>query len=145
MSTVSHVAWVRVSPAPGRNEAVASLNLIADLGIEGDRHAKPGKRNQVLLMDCETLDALELHAGHLRENIATRGVDLILLQEGDRLRIGTQVELLISHPCAPCHKMDAIRDGLQQELEGRRGMLAVVVSGGAIAPGDEIEVQPAAR
>ena len=37
MSTVSHVAWVRVSPAPGRNEAVASLNLIADLGIEGDR------------------------------------------------------------------------------------------------------------
>ncbi len=42
--------------------------------------------------------------------------------------------------CDPCHKMDAIRPGLQQELVDRRGMLARVVTTGEVAAGDEIEL-----
>ena len=140
MSLPPHVAWVRVSPRPGRNEEMSSLNLIDGLGIEGDRHARPGKRNQVLVMDVETLDQFELKAGDIRENIATRGLDIANLDEGDRLRFGVDAEVLISHPCAPCYKMDALRLGLQQELKGRRGMLAVVSRGGVVLPGDVIEL-----
>ncbi len=143
MSPAGHVAWVRVSPAPGRNEEVASLNLLDGLGVEGDRHAKPDARNQVLVMDTETLDALRLRAGDVRENIATRGLDVAALREGDRLRLGPRAELLISHPCAPCRKMDALRSGLQAELQGRRGMLAVVARGGVVLPGDPVERIPA--
>ena len=135
-----YVAWVRVSPAPGRNEEMSSLNLIEGLGIEGDRHARPEKRNQVLVMDVETLDDLGLRAGDIRENIATRGLEVAELAEGDRLRFGVDAEVLISHPCAPCYKMDALRPGLQQELKGRRGMLAVVSRGGVVLPGDVIEL-----
>ena len=140
MSLAPYVAWVRVSPAPGRNEEMSSLNLIEGLGVEGDRHARPEKRNQVLVMDVETLDDLGLRAGDIRENIATRGLEVADLAEGDRLRFGVDAEVLVSHPCAPCYKMDALRPGLQQELKGRRGMLAVVSRGGVVLPGDVIEL-----
>jgi MOSC domain-containing protein YiiM len=44
--------------------------------------------------------------------------------------------------------MDALRQGLRAELEGRRGMLARVVEPGEVAVGDEVEllevVQPEA-
>ncbi len=140
MGVNPHVAWVRVSPEPGRNVPVASLNLIENLGIEGDRHAKPGGRSQVLIMDTETLDALDLRAGDVRENIATQGLDSASLEEGDRLRLGPDAELVVSHPCDPCSKMDALRDGLQEQLRGRRGMLAVVVRSGVVTPGDTIAV-----
>lgn len=140
MSLPPHVAWVRVSPLPGRSEEMSSLNLIEGLGIEGDRHARAEKRNQVLVMDVETLDEFELRAGDIRENIATRGLDVADLTEGDRLRFGVDAEVLISHPCAPCYKMDALRPGLQQEIDGRRGMLAVVTHGGVVLPGDVVKV-----
>jgi MOSC domain-containing protein YiiM len=44
--------------------------------------------------------------------------------------------------CEPCGKMDAIRQGLQSELDHRRGMLATVINGGAIKVGDAIRVEP---
>ncbi len=138
MSKRPHVSWVRFSPRTGENLGASSIDMVAGLGIEGDRHAKPDRRNQVLLIEAETLKALGLGPGDVRENIATRGIQLMELSEGDLLQVGPQVELLISHPCEPCHKMDALRPGLRQELEGRRGMLAIVTVGGVVAPGDEI-------
>ena len=145
MSTTAHVAWLRLSPRSGQNVDVSSLSFIADLGIEGDRHAQPDSRNQVLLMDTETLDVLELGPGDIRENVATTGVDLASLSEGDRLRIGAEVEVVISHPCDPCSKMDALRPGLQEEIRGRRGMLSTVSAGGVAVAGDPITVTTAAE
>ena len=140
MSAAACVAWVRISPQSGQSHDVASLNLVEGRGIEGDRHAKPNKRNQVLLIERETLEEFDLQPGDVRENIATRGVELMRLREGDRLRIGPDVELVASHACPPCGKMDALRDGLRQALEGRRGMLATVAGGGVITPGDAITI-----
>ena len=140
MSAGPHVAWVRVSPRPGVSLEAPSLNLIEGVGIEGDRHAGPGKRNQVLLMDCETLEQFDLAPGDARENIATRGLELASLRKGDRLRIGPEVELRVSSSCPVCPKMDALRAGLREALEGRRGMLATVGTGGVAKPGDRIVV-----
>ncbi len=36
--------------------------------------------------------------------------------------------------------MDEIRPGLQEEIDGKRGMLARVVSSGEVAAGDEIQL-----
>ena len=44
--------------------------------------------------------------------------------------------------CEPCGKMDAIRQGLQAELDHRRGMLCTVINGGDIKVGDNIRVEP---
>jgi MOSC domain-containing protein YiiM len=36
--------------------------------------------------------------------------------------------------------MDEIRPGLQDELDGKRGMLARVVESGEVAAGDEVQL-----
>jgi MOSC domain-containing protein YiiM len=42
--------------------------------------------------------------------------------------------------CDPCARMDALRDGLRAELEGKRGMLAKIVESGEVAVGDPVEL-----
>ena len=119
-------------------------HVIEDLGIEGDRYAvKRGvnrAKRQVLMMDKETIDLLGLNPGTVRENITTEGMDIYSLAPGQRVRIGSEVELEVTELCNPCERMDAVRPGLREELEGRRGMLTRVARGGDIAVGDGISV-----
>lgn len=116
-----------------------SAKVIADRGLEGCIHGRPGSRRQVLLMDLETLEHLELEPGTIKENITTRGLKVQELQEGQRVRAGEAL-LEVAGPCHPCHLMDEIRPGLQQALRGRRGVLCRVVEGGALKRGDRIEL-----
>ena len=69
---------------------VTSAHAIENLGLEGDRHAKRDSQRQVLLIEAETLDKLNLRIGEVRENITTRGIDLMKLPIGTRL--STQAE-----------------------------------------------------
>jgi len=124
-------------------ETPESVNLIAGLGIEGDRHATDEgvrKARQVLLMDEETLESFGLASGEVRENITTSGIDLVATPAGATLAVGGEVVLKITGPCAPCARMDEIRPGLRLELDGKRGILASVVRGGTIRVGDAIRV-----
>ena len=124
-------------------ETPESVNVIAGLGIEGDRHATDEgvrKARQVLLMDEETLEAFGLAHGEVRENITTSGIDLAAKPAGAKLALGDEVVLKITGPCAPCARMDEIRQGLRLELDGKRGILASVVRGGTIRVGDSIRV-----
>lgn len=113
---------------------------IADKGFEKCIHGRRGSTRQVLLMDQETLDEFGIPAGRARENITTRGIKLDALPLGQRLRVGGAL-LEVTKPCTPCHQMDEIRDGLQNALRGRRGILCRVVEGGAIHRGDRIDLQ----
>ena len=125
-----------------------SARFIAGVGIEGDRHATPRSERQgyqVLLMDRETLDALGLSPGEIKENVTTTGVDVNALRPGQRVAIGDGVVVEVSKACAPCSRMDEIRAGLRDELADRRGMLAGVVRSGVVKPGDPVRVvEPAA-
>ena len=111
--------------------------VTADMGLEGCRHAKPGSQRQVLLIEEEILDELDLRPALIKENIATRGIDLTSLPGETRLLLGEEVELWTTGPCG---LMDEIRDGLQEDLRGRRGTLAWVKRGGQLQVGDRIEV-----
>lgn len=118
---------------------ILRARFIAEQGIEGDRHstAMPERRDyQVLVMDQETLAMLGLAPGDVRENVTTKGLNLTGMLPGQKLALGREIILRLSKPCAPCSRMDELRPGLQQELEGRRGMLAVVERGGTVAVGD---------
>ena len=122
-------------------KAVENASFKAGLGIEGDRHAASvGVRasRQVLLMDQETIDALGLDPGDVRENVTTRGIALAELTPGQRLALGDEAVVEITGPCAPCARMDEVRPGLQAELEGRRGLLATVVRDGLVKVGDAV-------
>jgi MOSC domain-containing protein YiiM len=121
-------------------EEVSEVQAFADSGFEGCAHARTGGPRQVLLVDRETLDAMDLLPGILRENITTEGMNVNGLALGQALRIG-DVRLEVSAVCAPCDLMEKIRPGLRKELHGRRGMLCRVIEGGTIRRGDTIEKQ----
>lgn len=122
-------------------QLVATANLIADLGIEGDKHASAASKRQVLLADQEALDAVGVLPGTIKENVTVEGVDVMSLPAGARIRLGRSAVLEITAVCEPCFRMDEIREGLKAELEGRRGMVSRVVKGGTIKVGDPIAIE----
>ena len=129
--------------APKRSapmEELTSAEVVKDAGLAGCAHARPGGKRQVLLVDAETLDVFQLKPGITRKNITTEGLDVNGLAVGQGLRLG-EVELEVSAVCDPCEQIEALRPGLQAEMQGRRGMLCRVLSGGRIRCGDAIEWQ----
>jgi len=132
--------------------AVQSIELVEGKGIPGDPRyfgrvskstAKPSRR-QVTLIEREQIAehaaTLGLHSiapGTVRSNIETAGIDLISLI-GREVQIGNAV-LLFYAPRDPCEKMDAICQGLREQMmNNRQGVLAEVVRGGLVQVGDEI-------
>ena len=120
-------------------EELQEARAVEDVGLEGCAHARPQGKRQVLLMDRETLDIFDLAPGIVRENVTTEGIDVNGLAVGQRLQIG-EVELQVSAVCDPCEQIEALRQGLQAAMQGRRGMLCKVVRGGLLRRGDEIVV-----
>ncbi len=122
-----------------------AATAIADVGIEGDLHAQRGFARQVLIMDRETLDLLELSPGEIKENITVEGVDLSSVRPGQVFFIGEEVTMEATGDCEPCGRMDEIRPGLRDRLQGRRGILAMVLNGGEFRVGDIVRVEPSAE
>lgn len=118
-------------------KAQAAVTARADHGLEGDAHARPGGSRQVLLLEAETLMELGLAPGALKENITTAGMNVAGLQPGTRLRAGGAL-LEITKECTPCAFVESVQKGLLPKIQGRRGMLARVIEGGAIQVGDSI-------
>ena len=136
MPSVAHL--FRASKRRLPMEEVETVEVVADLGFAGCAHARKGGNRQVLLVDKETLDAMELRPGIIRENITTEGLNVNGLAVGQRLRIGT-VLLQVSAVCTPCDQLEKVRLGLRRELYGRRGMLCRVLEGGPIRAGDAMQ------
>src|SRR2546425_6428527 len=114
-------------------QLVRTATLITGVGIEGDKHAVATSDRQVLLADQEALDEVRVEPGTIKENLTVEGLHVMGLPEGTRVRLGKSAVLEITKVCEPCFRMDEIRLGLKDELVGRRGMVARVVIGGAIA------------
>jgi MOSC domain-containing protein YiiM len=130
-----HIARVKGTPSDPVQEATA----ISGLGLEGDRSAFEGNTRQVLFVDKEILDGAGLSPGQVKENITVTGLNVAQVAPGQVFTIGA-VTLEAVGDCEACGKMDAIRMGLMDELQGKRGMLAKVINGGAIKVGDTVSV-----
>jgi hypothetical protein len=148
-----------------RKTPLETIVLRAGLGVEDDAHSgatvqhryikrytpqKPNER-QVHLIGAELFDELaaagfDVGPGMLGENIATRGIDLIALPLGTRLRIGADavIELRgVRHPCVLLDRMmpglsaaTSIRRGKKTAL--RHGVMGIVLHDGAIRAGDPV-------
>ncbi len=148
---------------------VESIRLLTGLGVEGDAHAgetvkhrsrvaadptQPNLR-QVHLIHAELHDELraagfDVTAGQMGENVTTRGVDLLGLPVGARLRLGADAVVEITGLRNPCSQIDAFRPGLLAAVLGRdeagqlvrkSGVMGVVRAGGVVRSGDEIVVE----
>src|SRR6266704_5413463 len=79
-------------------EELTEVCAVADAGFEGCAHARSGRKRQVLLVDRETLEAMDLRPGIIRENITTDGLNVNGLQIGQLLRVG-EARLEVSAVC----------------------------------------------
>ena len=124
--------------APKRRVAMEPLvsARVAEDGIEGCAHAREGKRS-ILFVAAEDLEALGVEPGQVRENLTVRGADVMSWPVGQQLAVG-EARFEVTMVCDPCHLMNEIRPGLQDELVGRRGMLARVVKTGQVQVGDAV-------
>lgn len=146
----------------------AGIRLVAGLGVEGDAHQgrtvkhrsrvardpeQPNLR-QVHLIQSELHDELRaggftVVAGQMGENVTTRGVDLLALPLGARLRLGAEAVVELTGLRNPCAQLDGIEKGLMAAVLDRdpdgglvrkAGVMAIVISGGDVRPGDAIAV-----
>ena len=138
MASVLHVFRAPKRRAP--MEELAAAEVVTNAGLEGCAHTRPGGKRQVLLVDVETLGVFQLEPGITRENVTTEGLDVNGLAIGQRLRLG-EVALEVSAVCDPCEQIEALRTGLQAEMQGRRGMLCRVLTGGTLQRGDIIKLE----
>jgi MOSC domain-containing protein YiiM len=120
-------------------QQVKRVRAIENRGLEGDRHAMPDSSRQVLLLEQETCVEYDFPVGAVRENITTRGIDLMALPKKTRLQIGDAI-FELTNECEPCAFVDTVKPGLRAELEHKRGMLARVIRGGELSVGNKITV-----
>lgn len=163
------VAVSRSSTHGFSKQPQGSIRLVAGLGVDGDAHAgatvkhrsrvradptQPNLR-QVHLIHAELHDELRARGfdpapGAMGENVTTRGVDLLALPAGARLRLGADAVVDVTGLRNPCRQLDGLCPGLlaavlARDAEGalvrKAGVMAVVVAGGDVAQGDEIELE----
>ena len=164
------VISVHKSPTHTLSKPVqSSIKLLAGLGIEGDAHmgttvkhrsrvkADPTQPNlrQVHLIHSELHDELKekgfnIPFGKMGENITTKGIDLLGLPKGTKLRIGSTAIIEITGLRNPCVQLDGIQPGLMKAVLDKdengnsirkAGVMAVVLKGGEIFPNDLIKIK----
>jgi MOSC domain-containing protein YiiM len=148
---------------------VLTIRLLPGLGVEGDAHLgekvkhrsrvrkNPDDPNlrQVHLIHEELFAELrrggfDVGPGGIGENVTTRGIDLLGLSTGARLRLGPDAVVEITGLRNPCSQLDGFRPGLMaavlgRDAEGRLvrkcGVMAIVISGGDVKVGDAITIE----
>ncbi len=148
---------------------VERITLVAGLGVSGDAHfgatvqhrsrvakdpTAPNLR-QVHLIHQELLETLRdagfsVGPGTLGENVTTRGVPLLELPVGSRLRLGEAATVELTGLRNPCKQLEAFEPGLlaavlgrdaQGELVRKAGVMGIVLRGGDVVAGDAIHVE----
>ncbi|UTI66284.1 MOSC domain-containing protein [Paraconexibacter antarcticus] len=92
----------------------------------------------------------EVGAGAMGENVTTRGIDLLDLPTGSRLRIGDQAVVEVTGLRNPCAQLDHLQRGLMAavldrdeagNLVRKAGVMAIVVASGEVRPRDPVVVE----
>jgi hypothetical protein len=122
------------APAPLR---VDSMRLIAGSGAEGDRHLDPLSPRQLLLASRADYAALALPPQALRENLLLDH-DIDGLPSGTVLQFGAGTKVRLMFACEACGRLDLHGERLAARIGAKRGVLARVVEGGVIRPGDPV-------
>ncbi len=168
--TISVIAVSRSARHTFSKQNVDAIHLLEGLGVDGDVHmgvtvkhrsrvrAEPTRPNlrQVHLVHAELHDQLRaagfsVEPGDIGENITTRGMDLLALSTGTRLHLGDSAVVEVTGLRNPCVQLDRFQAGLtaacldrdeKGELVRKAGIMAIVIAGGEVRPGDPIRVEP---
>jgi MOSC domain-containing protein YiiM len=133
----------------GPMQSLSHCEVIAGLGLVGDRHGADGvhtsrkPETQITLIESESLDAavrdcdFRLGPSDPRRNLLTRDVPLNHLV-GREFWVG-EIRLRGIRLCEPCeHLQKLTRPGVREALAHRGGLRAEVLAGGLIKVSDLI-------
>jgi MOSC domain-containing protein YiiM len=117
----------------------------ADYGVVGDHLAGKSKKRHLNIMDAERLEELEAEGfpawpGELGETLVIQGVRLDRLPVGTRIRIGPTMIAETTGLREPCYKLTPLDPRMPEDVVGRVGMMARVLTGGEIRVGDPVLV-----
>jgi MOSC domain-containing protein YiiM len=143
-----------------------AIELVEDHGVDGDYHAgktvrhrnlvkkDPSKPNhrQVLIVDTVIFEKIKtrdinLTPGLMGENILLNGIDLMSLEMGTRLEIGSAL-LELTDVRKPCYQLNeshpellkAVVEKVDQEINLNAGVFARVLKSGHVRAGDLVEI-----
>jgi len=108
-------------------------------GIEGDINAHAFSPRQILIVRQEDLSELSINAGELRENIAISGIDSNKFIPGAMIEFGGGAKIRLTFHCEPCKRIAHLVKSIKS-IEGKRGILGVIVADGRIEVGDEFHL-----
>ena len=139
---------------------VPTATALIDRGLAGDRTGERaasqpgGSKRQLTLIQAEHMPLIAAWVGLdaidpavLRRNLVISGLNLLAARspfadQPLKVWIGNEVALVITGPCDPCSKMEAVLGlGGYNAMRGHGGMTARVVSGGVVAVGDVVLVE----
>jgi MOSC domain-containing protein YiiM len=126
-----------------RKKDVGQGELRPDWGLVGDAHAADWHR-QVSLLAWESIEkmravGLNVGCGSFAENITTKGLSLVDLPVGTRLRLGGAL-VEVTQIGKECHDRCAIYYQAGDCVMPREGIFVRVCEGGSVHTGDAIEV-----
>ena len=138
------VIAVCTSPAKGTQKSrIEEGNFIEDFGLEGDAHAGKWHR-QISLLSYDKIEAFrargaEVEDGAFGENLIVQGIDFRTLPVGTRLKCN-DVLLEMTQIGKECHHGCQIFQKMGECIMPREGVFAVVLEGGTIRKGDNLEI-----
>lgn len=117
--------------------------FIEDYGIEGDAHAGKWHR-QVSLLSYEKIEAFRARGavvedGAFGENLVVEGIDFKTLPIGTRFQCN-DVVLELTQIGKECHHGCEIFQKMGECIMPREGVFAIVLHGGVIKVGDNLEI-----
>ena len=123
-----------------RKKNVGQARFVENFGIEEDAHGGNWHR-QVSLLAWESIEkmrskGLNVNAGSFAENITTRGIDLVGLPLGTRLKLGPEVLLEVTQIGKECHARCAIFTLAGDCVMPKEGIFARVLQGGVVKSED---------
>ena len=141
---MAYVVSVNISEKKGTvKHEVPFIELKREHGIVGDAHAGNWHR-QISMLAEESVDKMRktlptLKHGAFAENITTKGIDLMHLPVGTKLKIGdTLVE--VTQIGKECHNDCAIKQAVGECVMPTEGLFVIVLKEGTVKKGDPVEV-----
>jgi MOSC domain-containing protein YiiM len=81
---------------------------------------------------------VEVGNGDIGENFTTRGIDLMALAKGDRLKVGGECVIELTDVRDPCRQLKKWDERFPKLIVGRSGWMAKVVVEGEVKRGDAL-------
>jgi alkylated DNA nucleotide flippase Atl1 len=119
----------------------SELSLTTGLGIDRDVHANPISPRQILIVRREDIAQRNIAPGAMGENIVIAGANVDCFIPGAVINFDRGAAIRLTFYCEPCKQIAHLVTSLKS-IEQKRGILGVVIAGGAIATGDKFEIQP---